>query len=226
MFVGKCVHAGLELWYRHRLLNIPIQKQDVIAQCDQIWNMAVTNEVILFKDVAEEGRLKQQTVNLVRVYLENVPDDEPPPLAVESRWQMPLVGPATGEDLGVPLLGIIDLVLDDPEGALIVDFKTAANASVPVAISHEIQLTSYAYLLRTATDRTEGELQIRSLVKTKTPSVVTHRFPPREGRHFRRLFSVIREYLDALDRGQFNFRPGWTCGSCDYREGPCSTWRG
>jgi hypothetical protein len=58
---------------------------------------------------------------------------------------------------------------------LIVDFKTAANASVPVAISHEIQLTSYAYLLRTATDRTEGELRIRSLAKTNTPSVVTHR---------------------------------------------------
>ena len=106
------------------------------------------------------------------------------------------------------------------------DFKTAANAGTPVSISHELQLSSYAYLLRMATGRTESELQIRSLVKTKTPSVVTHRYPPREDRHFRRLFAVIREYLDALDRGQFNFRPGWTCGACDYRESVCAAWGG
>ena len=190
LFVGTQVHRALEHWYRHRLLGIPLEKQEVIAQLGEAWDEAVTGEDIQFKDLAEEHRLKQQAANLVRVYLENVPDDEPLPLAVESRWQMPLIDPATGEDLGVPLLGIIDLVLDGPDGAVIVDFKTAANASTPVAISHELQLTSYAYLLRTATDRTEGELQIRSLVKTKIPSVVTHRYPPREDRHFRRLFAV------------------------------------
>jgi len=198
----------------------------VFTQIGEVWDAAVSGEDIQFKDLAEEGRLKQQTVDLVSVYLASVLADEPRPLAVESRWELPLVDSETGEDLGIPLLGIIDLVLDGSEGATIVDFKTAANTSTPVATSHELQLSSYAYLLRMATGRTESELQIRSLVKTKTPSVVTHRYPPREDRHFRRLFAVIREYLDALDRGQFNFRPGWTCGACDYRESVCAAWGG
>ncbi|MHB9080368.1 MAG: PD-(D/E)XK nuclease family protein, partial [Pirellulaceae bacterium] len=140
--------------------------------------------------------------------------------------QMPLVDPATGENLGVPLLGIIDLVLNGPEGAVIVDFKTAASASSPIDISHELQLSAYSHLWRVATGSTESELQIRSLVKTKMPQSITHRYPPREVRHFRRLFSVIREYLDALNRGQFNFRPGWTCGNCDYRDSACAAWDG
>ena len=37
------------------------------------------------------------------------------------------------------------------------------------------------------------------------------RFIPRDERHYRRLFSVIRAYLDDLDSGRFVFRPGLGC---------------
>jgi hypothetical protein len=42
----------------------------------------------------------------------------------------------------------------------------------------------------------------------------------------RRLFAVVHEYLDALDRGRFNFRPGWGCSMCDFREVHCRRWSG
>ena len=226
LFLGKRVHAALEWWYRHRLLHLPVDKHDVLTHIPQVWEAAVAEEEMQFQDAAEEDRLKQQTIDLVATYLNRVPADEPLPLAVEARWEMPLVDPGTDEDLGVPLLGYVDLVLDGPDSATIIDFKTAANASAPVDISHELQLTSYAYLLRSASGQAEGELQIRSLVKTKVPTIAIHRYPPREDRHFHRLFAVVREYLDALDHGQFNFRPGWTCGSCDYRESVCAGWHG
>ncbi len=64
----------------------------------------------------------------------------------------------------------------------------------------------------------EVGLEIHSLVKTKTPKIEGHRYQARTDAHFRRLFSVIREYLDALDRGRFNYRPGWGCAMCDFRE--------
>lgn len=48
---------------------------------------------------------------------------------------------------------------------------------------------------------------MRSLVKIKTPEVEIHRYPPCADLCFRRLFAVIREYLDAR-AGHFNFRPG------------------
>ena len=68
-------------------------------------------------------------------------------------------------------------------------------------------MAAYAYLFRSTTGEQESELQIRSLIKTKTPKVATHKYESRSDGHFRRLFAVIREYLDALDRGVFNYRP-------------------
>ena len=226
LFLGKRVHAALEYWYRHRMLELPIEQAEVLNQIDETWVAAVDSDNMTFKDAAEATRLQQQTRDLVHTYLGNIPSEEPQPLGVESRWELPLIDPSTGEDLGVPLLGIVDLVLDGRGGATIVDFKTAANASTPVAISHELQLTCYSYLWRAVTGREEIQLQIRSLVKTKSPTLAIHCFSPRQERHFRRLFAVIREYLDALDCGCFNYRPGWTCGSCDYRETVCAAWRG
>jgi len=36
----------------------------------------------------------------------------------------------------------------------------------------------------------------------------------------------VREYLDALDVGRFNYRPGWGCSMCDYRDRECPAWAG
>jgi hypothetical protein len=52
-----------------------------------------------------------------------------------------------------------------------------------------------------------------------------HRYPARTETHFRRLLAVIREYLDALDSGRFNYRPGFGCGMCDFAHTHCRTWQ-
>jgi putative RecB family exonuclease len=147
---------------------------------------------------------------------------EPKPIAVETS----LIDPVTGENLGIPLTGIVDLILDDDQGPRVVDFKTAAKSAAPFEVTHEIQLSSYAYLFRQATGHEEGGLEIRSLVKTRTPKVEFHQYAARTDVHFRRLFSVIRAYLDDLDSGRFVFRPGFACMFCDYRDGPCCSWQG
>ncbi len=128
--------------------------------------------------------------------------------------------------LGIPLLGIADLVLDERDGPLIVDFKTASRSAAPFEVAHEIQLSCYSYLYRQAAGRQEGGLEIRSLIKTKTPKLDFHRYQPRTERHFRRLFAVIRAYLDDLDRGDFIFRPGMGCVMCDFRDDHCLQWGG
>jgi hypothetical protein len=136
-----------------------------------------------------------------------------------------LVDLVTGEDLGIPLVGIMDLVLDSEAGPVIADFKSSAKSAEPLEITHEIQLTSYAYLFRHCAQRQEAGLEIRSLIKTKVAKVEFHRYPARTEGHLRRLFSIIREYLDALDAGRFNYRPGFSCGFCDFRDGPCRQWQ-
>ena len=113
----------------------------------------------------------------------------------------------SGENLGVPLVGILDLVLPDPGGPLIADFKTTARGGELLEITHEIQLSSYSYMFRHTSPQPEGGLEIRNLVKTKMPKIEIHRYAPRTDRHYRRLLSVIRAYLDAVDAGRFVFGP-------------------
>ena len=182
-------------------------------------------ESMKFDTLAEEQAIQKQAVGLVTAYLAYVPADEPRPLAVETAVEAPLVDPTTGEDLGIPLVGIMDLVLDNPTGPVIADFKTSARSAEPLEITHEIQLTSYAYLFRHCAQRQEAGLEIRSLIKTKVPKVEFHRYPARTKGHLRGLFTIIREYLDSLQSSRFNYRPGFSCAFCDYRDGPCRQWQ-
>ena len=223
LFLGKQVHRGLEAFYRHRQLGITLVPSDVAARMEAGWDRAVAEENMTFDSTDEELTIKKQAVDLVAAYMAKVPADEPRPLAVEVTMEAPLVDPVTGEDLGIPLLGITDLVIND-SGPVITDFKTASKSTAPSEISHEIQLTSYAYLFRCLTGEQEVGLEIRSLIKTKQPKVEFHRYGRRSETHFSRLFSVIREYLDALDSGRFNFRPGWGCAMCNFRNRQCRVW--
>jgi hypothetical protein len=225
LFIGKAVHAGLEGFYRHRQLGITLVPDDVAERMLQSWPRLVDEEEMTFESTDAEQTLRQQTIDLVRSYLAHAPDNERP-LAVEVAVEAPLVDPVTGEDLGMPLIGIIDLVLDYEEGPIIADFKTSGRSSEPMEVTHEIQLTSYAYVFRHVQRWREAGLEIRSLIKTKAPKIEFHSYPARTDVHFRRLFSVVREYLDALDSGRFNFRPGFACGMCDFAHTHCRRWTG
>jgi putative RecB family exonuclease len=225
LFVGKVVHAALETYYRHRQLGLTLDAADLTERILGSWGPAVDAEKMTFVSTAEEQALQQKSVDLVGAYLTQAPKDEMPQ-AVEVTLESPLVDPVTGEDLGIPLLGVVDLILDAEEGAVIADFKTSSRSSEPLEIVHEIQLTSYAWLFRQVSPWPEAGLQIRSLIKTKVPKVEFHAYPARGEGHFRRLFSVIREYLDALDSGRFSFRPGFGCSMCDFCQTHCRRWSG
>jgi hypothetical protein len=110
------------------------------------WAKTVDEENMKFASTADEQSLQRQATDLVTAYLNVVPKDEKP-LAVEATVEMPLIDPATGENLGIPMLGVMDLILDAHEGPIIADFKTSSRSSEPLEITHEIQLTSYASLL-------------------------------------------------------------------------------
>lgn len=225
LFLGIRVHAALECAYRRRQLGLAWGATDVTGQIAESWDQSVEEAHIQFDTPAEERALRKQAADLVTAYLAYVPPDEPQPLAIETALDAPLVDPATGEDLGIPLLGVIDLVLGNPAGPSIVDFKTSARRPDPLEIAHEIQLSSYSYLFRDCAQQRESGLEIRLLIKTKVPKIEFHRCAVRTEGHFRRLFSIIREYLDSLDSGRFNYRPGWGCSMCDYANTSCRQWQ-
>jgi putative RecB family exonuclease len=193
LFVGKRVHEALEVHYRHRQIGNDLDAHEVVRRVGETWDAAAnTEDRLQFESVEEEQQLKHQTAALVQTYLAYVGDQEPKPLAVETSLQAPLIDPCTGQDLGLPLTGIVDLILDDPAGPRICDFKTANKSTALLEVTHEIQLSCYAYLYRQTTGASEGGLEIRSLVKTKTPKIEFHHYAARNDKQFRCLFAVIR----------------------------------
>lgn len=225
-FVGKMVHAGLERYYRHRQFGITLCPEELATWLVPAWQQAAVEEGAVFQFGEEETTFQQQTLELVRTYLAQVPEQEARPLAVETMLEALLIDPISGENLGIPLVGIIDLVLDEREGPLITDFKTTARGGEPLETAHEIQLSAYSYLFRQTMHCHEQGLEIRNLVKTKVPRIERYPYAARNEIHFRRLFAVIRAYLDDLSSGRFIFRPGLGCSMCDYRGAPCQTWQG
>ena len=215
MLLGKVVHGVLEHVYRCRSVGTIASEADLPAFVEASWTRSMESETCFFDDDVHEQKCRQQVHDLAAAYLREVDIESETPLAVEKRYETPFIDPLTGEELGIPLVGIIDLLLETPDGLTIIDFKTAASASSTCEIQHEIQLTAYSYLIRQLLDRDEASLEIRQLVKTKTPKIVVHRFLPRTDEHFRRFFDIVREYLDCLDRGVFNYRPGFGCQICD-----------
>jgi len=221
MFVGKMVHSGLECYYRHKQVGVKLPVGEVVGRMDASWEALAAEDTVEFRDTAEEGKLRKQATSLVTAYLLQLPADEPAPKTVETRLEVPLVDLSTREDLGIPLLGVVDLVVNGDDGPLVCDFKTSSRSSSPVEVMHEVQLTAYAYLFRQLSQELEAGLEIRSLIKTKVPKIEYHRYAPRTNAHFRRFFRIVRQYLDDLDRGSFVYRPGFGCTMCDFRDGPC-----
>jgi len=221
LFVGKAVHETLDAVYRCAMVGAYTTADDISAFVDDAWSRTMKAEPCAFDDTEQETKCRNQVADLVKAYLSETEIVSEKPVAVERRFETPLIDLLTGEDFGIPLVGIVDLILDGTDGPIIVDFKTAASATF-CELTHEIQLTCYAYLIRETLGIDESALEIRQLVKTKTPKIVTHRFAPRTDEHFARFFGLIREYLDALDRGVFNYRPSWNCGLCEH-SGVCGS---
>lgn len=226
LYLGKLVHAGLERYYRLRQVSVELPEEEFCGELPSLWQQTEPEDRAAVANVADLAELDQQATGLVRTYLQQVPRDEGRPTAVELTLRAPLIDPVTGENLGIDLLGVLDLVLPGDGGPLIVDFKTAARGGEVLEITHEVQLTGYAYLFRQVIGHHESGLEVRSLIKTKTPRVERHRWSARTAQHFGRLFAIVRAYLDDLDRQRFVCRPSQACSYCEHRETRCRAWAG
>jgi len=214
LFVGKVVHSVLAHIYRLRIAGHVATMDELPTFVADAWKISMEIEPCYFDDSNEE-KYRCQVLDLATTYLNTIAIQNERPVAIEKRYEAPLIDPLSGEYFGINLVGIIDLVHEDEQGYIITDFKTTSSSSI-CEMQHELQLTAYSYLLRNIIEQEELRCEIRQLVKTKTPKVNVYRFPTRIDEHYERFFGLIREYLDALDRGVYNYRPSWQCSMCDH----------
>lgn len=207
--VGKVVHAVLQEWNRARWKGDYLFRDNLNEVFENKWSEEQAGQAIDWDGKEEKER--QTALGLLELYLDQTSiKPEEKPMAVEVMLEADL-----GKH-GLPkIIGYIDLVRP---GAVIVDFKTAAQTPDPDRVAHqtEIQLTCYGLLYRDATDQVESGFELHHLVKTKTPKLVVTPLPPITENQQTRLFKQIESYVQGVEREDFVPSPGMSCLSCQY----------
>lgn len=116
----------------------------------------------------------------------------------------------TASGLGLPFIGVIDLIADLDSKRAVVDFKTSASAYEDHEVLLSDQLTAYQLA---EPDAEETALCV--LVKTKEPQIEWHR-AERRGDHLVEFLAKTEYLAGEIAAKRFYRRPGKWCSWCDY----------
>jgi putative RecB family exonuclease len=131
-----------------------------------------------------------------------------------------------GQTTEFKLVGCIDLLLEDPNGNLIVvDHKTAARAKSQADVDADLQITTYSYLLAAnryvfPTAPVRGRFDV--LRKLKVPKL-EHYHTVRCAEDRKRLAKIAVGVLQGIEAAVFIPNRGWMCADCEYA-GACKDW--
>jgi CRISPR/Cas system-associated exonuclease Cas4 (RecB family) len=201
--LGRAVHAALGQNFAQKVEtheDLPVL--GVLALFREAWSNEC--QQIEFRDDENPEQLAATGLALVTKYMDFLaPTVEP--AAVEVR--------VDGEIAGVKVRGWIDLL--DVEGRVI-DIKTARARPSTIEPMHKFQIATYAHLMPGAS----GQGRIDTLVKTKTPQVISQNFQitTEEMRAPESLYPAAQEAM----RKQ-RYMPNRLSMMCSRRN--CSYWR-
>lgn len=219
---GTAIHAALNWLHKERKQGRTPPLAEVLQVFAADWYAQTEVEggqAVRFDDAGDRGTLAHKGKELLTQYYHlparQVRDSE-------MHFTLPLVNPATGEVLDVPLRGVIDLVEADD---VIVEFKAPQKAPPLADLPDNIQVTTYAYAYTKLFGKPPREIRKVSLVRTKAPRVDTQT-TGRDERDFTRLFHLGREVLKGHGAEVFLPNRGcWLCNDCEYRR-DCDEWAG
>jgi hypothetical protein len=213
---GSVVHLVLQQWNLTRWHRQPFE----IAKLKQVFETGWLDQGGVIDWDGEEPEQKTSAWNVLERYFTDTPikADEMPE-AVE----VPVEADLTSHGLPV-LIGILDLVR---AGGRIVDFKSAAKTPEKAMALHQngVQLDCYSVLYREATGKHEAGRELHHLVKTKVPKLVITEAGPMLEYQRNRLFRLMEDYVDGLERENFIPAPGFGCMGCEFVS-ECRQWGG
>jgi len=213
---GSVVHLVLQSWNLTRWRRQPFE----IGKLKQVFETGWLDQGTKINWDGEEPAQKTTAWSVLEKYFIDTPiKANEMPEAVE----VPVEADLTSHGLPI-LIGVLDLVR---AGGRIVDFKTAGKTPETEMALHQngVQLDCYSVLYRDSTGKFEAGRELHHLVKTKTPKIiVTPAGPMTENQHTR-LFRLMENYVDGLDREDFVPAPGFGCMGCEF-VAECKMWDG
>ena len=203
---GSVVHLVLQHWNMARWRREPFEITKLKLVFETSW--ADQSQI---EWEGEEPEQKCSAWNVLEKYFTETPiKANELPEAVEVPVETDL------SQHGLPvLIGVLDLVRS---GGRIVDFKTIAKTPDPEMALHQngVQLDCYSVLYREATGKRESGRELHHLVKTKVPKLVITPAESMLEHQQTRLFRLMENYVDGLDRQDFVPAVGMQCNGCEF----------
>jgi putative RecB family exonuclease len=212
---GTVVHLVLQHWNMARWRKQPFE----LAKLKQVFDTGWADQGQINWD-GEEPDQKTGAWAVLEKYFTDTPiKANEMPEAVE----VPVEADLSSHGLPV-LIGVLDLVR---AGGRIVDFKSTGKTPDTDMALHQngLQLDCYSVLYREATGKRESGRELHHLVKTKTPKLVITETGPMLEYQRNRLFRLMENYVEGLDRGDFVPAPGFGCMGCEFLN-ECRQWSG
>jgi hypothetical protein len=216
LHLGSVVHLVLQHWNLARWKRQPFNIEVYRSVFDTGWK---DQPVQIDWQGEEESQRQTAWAMLDKYFLETPIKPNELPEAVETMVEADL------DKHGLPtLIGVLDLVRS---GGRIVDFKSSAKTPDPESTLHQngLQLDCYSVLYREGTGKREASRELHHLVKTKVPKVVVTETGPMQEYQQSRLFRLMEDYVEGLDRGDFVPAVGIQCAGCEF-QAECRLWNG
>jgi PD-(D/E)XK nuclease superfamily len=212
---GSVVHLVLQQWNMMRWRR----QQFDITKLKQVFDLGWKEQGQIDWE-GEEIAQQQSAWSVLENYFKETPI---PANELPEAVEVPAEADLTKHGLPV-LRGILDLVR---RGGRIVDFKSAGKTPDNEMALHQngVQLDCYSVLYREAAGKREAGRELHHLVKTKVPKLVITETGPMLEYQQTRLFRLMEDYVDGLERGSFIPSPSFGCVGCEFFN-ECRRWDG
>ena len=155
------------------------------------------------------GDLRDHAGRLVRCFLEQHGEMEVE--GTETRFELNLYDPDSGECMERPLIGYFDLYLGEGRA---LEIKTARTDYTPLSLTTNLQFGAYLMALD---ERSEaGELDLVVIIKNRAPRLQRLKLHPNaatERWFLKAAFDIER----SIQAGLFPPAPGLSCAGCEFQ---------
>lgn len=221
LLMGQVIHKAIEAYYQAKKNNLVLTLEDLQNRFEEHWLNALEDEPkVHYKEGKDAETCLKEGRELIATFYRELPVEDFKVVATEMAFSLNIEG------LEIPLIGVMDLLLMDPESnqIIIVDHKTSSRAYSKDDIEKSLQLT--LYYMAAKQYGYEGEdilLRFDCLIKNKKPRLEQY-YTVRTDEDEKRLVKKIQQVWNAI--GQNIFIPNdssWKCGYCSFKN-HCDQW--
>lgn len=220
LVLGKAIHGVLADFYRELKAGRRLGQKHLEEAFDTHWEaLAHGRYDINYRQGKSYQSYRTEGKELLAAFIDQAPQEDGNVLGIEQPFTFELEG------LPVPIIGIYDLVLEDPAGVItIVDHKTASKSYSLAEVRQNLQMTVY-HLAARAHGYGEQDILLRldALIKTKTPKFEQFYTTRSEWEEMRAIRKIMAAW-EGITKGVFIPNDtSWKCKGCGFKTA-CRDW--